>query len=71
MDICIFNTIRVYTSQENSWAEQITFAQENFYRPLRSSKTSKTFENLFKFKILKCSLGVIFHYFPSAANTIL
>ena len=57
--------IRVYTSHKISWAEQITLVRDNFYRLLKSYKNSKSFENLFKFKILKWLLAVICHYFPS------
>ena len=50
---------------KTSWAKQITLVRDNVYRVLKSSKNSKSFENLLK------QLGVICHYFSSTDNSIL
>ena len=53
---------------KTSWANEITLVRDNIYRILKSFKNSKSFENLFKFKILKWPLAVICHCFRSTDN---
>ena len=53
---CIFNIMRVYTNDKTSRTKQITPVRDNFYRILKSSKNSGSFENLFKFKIIKMAV---------------
>ena len=50
--------------KKTSMAKQIILVKDNIYRILKSFKNSKSFENLFKFKILKWPLTVIFLLLP-------
>ena len=42
----VLNIMRVYTSDKTSWTKQITLVRDDFYRILKSSKNSKSFESL-------------------------
>ena len=47
-NICIFNTIRVYTSDKTSWLKQITPVKDNFYRILKEFQKIQEFWESFQ-----------------------